>query len=282
MQYPIPNLQGFGTERLTWGTPDPSGAQYALHFHGRTAEIPLDGSEFLFAALTHENRPNETMVGFSLALRMTVTFEGMSAQSFQWVFSQQDTPDLNGPVDDVVTVWDRLEAEEGVQVDGVPYGIFISRCVPEDADDASVEPRTPSFLCPEDRDTTAKLMAMALRADRPELRITTVRYEGEVARARSDEYVEVLNSSAFAVNVEGWTVSAGDSGREVTLPRHIVVPGRRFRVYTNGVHPEWGGLTYGSGRAIWNDGGDVAELRDTGKALVSEYRYGSEAADSAG
>nr|WP_193374747.1 lamin tail domain-containing protein [Nocardiopsis baichengensis] len=275
MNYRTIDFQGFGTDRIAWGAPDPSGPQSALQFHGRRGDVPLDGSEFLLSTFTHENRLSEHTMGFTLPLEMTIAFEGASAQTFRWGFSRQDTPDLNGPVDDVVTVWDMIEDE--VQVEGLPYRFFLSRCVPEHKDASEVAPWTPHFPCPEGRDTTARLMAVALRADRPELRITTVQYKGEVARMQSDEYVEILNSSALAVNVEGWTVSAGDAGQELTLPQYIVGPGRRFRVYTNEVRPEWGGLSFGSGRAIWNDKGDVAELRDTGKILVSDYRYGSEA-----
>ena len=44
-------------------------------------------------------------------------------------------------------------------------------------------------------------------------------------------------------------------------------------VNINHVHPEWCGFSYGSGSAIWNNGGDCADLRESGGGLVDTYCY---------
>lgn len=70
--------------------------------------------------------------------------------------------------------------------------------------------------------------------------------------------------------------TADDRGQDFTFPPGTVLqPGQRIRVYTNQVHPQWGGFTYGSGRPIWNDKGDNAALRDTDGNRVSTYGYGT-------
>jgi hypothetical protein len=50
-------------------------------------------------------------------------------------------------------------------------------------------------------------------------------------------------------------------------------PGKVCRIYTNENHPEWCGFNYGSGSAIWNNGGDTAYLRDGNGTLIDDYSY---------
>jgi hypothetical protein len=58
-----------------------------------------------------------------------------------------------------------------------------------------------------------------------------------------------------------------------TFPFHLIQPGRVCRIYTNEDHPEWCGFNYGSSSAIWNNGGDCAELRDMTGTTVDTYCY---------
>jgi hypothetical protein len=51
--------------------------------------------------------------------------------------------------------------------------------------------------------------------------------------------------------------------------------GKSFRVYTNEVHPETGGFTFGSSTGIWNDKGDEAKLFDAQGNQVATLAYGS-------
>jgi len=52
-----------------------------------------------------------------------------------------------------------------------------------------------------------------------------------------------------------------------------IPPNQFCRVYTNQNHPEWCGFNYGSGSAIWNNGGDMATLRDGNGMVIDTYSY---------
>jgi Lamin Tail Domain len=112
----------------------------------------------------------------------------------------------------------------------------------------------------------------------PAVAITHVHARGEVRRVQSDEYVEVTNRGLRAHDVSGWRLDAGDGRQSFAFPPGTVLaPGQAVRVYTDEVHPESGGFSYGIGRAIWNDAGDTARLFDAQGTLVSQLGYGSEA-----
>jgi hypothetical protein len=113
---------------------------------------------------------------------------------------------------------------------------------------------------------------------RPAVAITHVHARGEVGRGQSDEYVEVTNRGVRAEDVSGWRLDAGDPGQSFAFPPDTVLaPGQAVRVYTDEVHPESGGLSFGLGRAIWADAGDTARLFDARGTLVSQLGYGFEA-----
>lgn len=113
---------------------------------------------------------------------------------------------------------------------------------------------------------------------RPAVAITHVHARGEVRRVQSDEYVEVTNRGVRAQDVSGWRLEAGARGQSFAFPPETVLEaGQAVRVYTDEVHPESGGFSYGIGRAIWNDAGDTARLFDAAGSLVSELGYGAQA-----
>jgi hypothetical protein len=113
---------------------------------------------------------------------------------------------------------------------------------------------------------------------RPAVAITHVHARGEAGRVQSDEYVEVTNRGARAQDVSGWRLDAGDRGQSFAFPPDTVLaPGQAVRVYTDELHAESGGLSFGIGRAIWADAGDTASLFDADGDLVSELGYGCEA-----
>nr|CAD27650.1 dsgA protein [Saccharothrix mutabilis subsp. capreolus] len=274
---PPAGAQGFDTDRLTWGTPSAGGEPNAYRFQGGTVEVPFDGSEFVLGTLTHANRPITDPEPFDVTLKTTMVHDDGQQQSFHVVFSHQETPDLNGPVDDIIfSPWIINDAQT-VTVDGVRYVPIPTRWVFE-GQQASPQPTGPAhFPSAEGRDNTAQLMAVMCRPDRPEMRITTVQHKGQVKRSQADEYVEIANLGVFNVDLAGWTVDAGDTGQDFTFPQFVLWPGQRCRVYTNQVHPQWGGFSFGSSRAIWNDTGDTATLRKPDKTVVAQYGYGDQA-----
>lgn len=107
--------------------------------------------------------------------------------------------------------------------------------------------------------------------------ITEVVYKGKIKRSQSDEYIEIANQGSSAVDISGWKVTSAASDRQVFFfPEGTVLPaGESVRVYTDQVHPETGGFTFGSGTAIWNDKGDRGTLFDGDGQEVSTWSYGA-------
>lgn len=112
-------------------------------------------------------------------------------------------------------------------------------------------------------------------ASREGVVITKVHHEGAVKRAQADEYAEIINLGETPIDVSGWTLDADGAGQLFTFPANTTLAaGQVVRVYTDEVHPATGGFKFGIRRAIWNDSGDRARLRDASGAVVSVFAYG--------
>jgi Concanavalin A-like lectin/glucanases superfamily/Lamin Tail Domain len=107
--------------------------------------------------------------------------------------------------------------------------------------------------------------------------ITDLVYKGKVKRAQSDEYVEIANQGSSAADISGWKLTSAASDRQVfVFPAGTKLSvGQSIRVYTNEVHPETGGFSFGSRTAIWNDQGDLGTLFNAEGQQVSTYSYGA-------
>jgi len=104
-----------------------------------------------------------------------------------------------------------------------------------------------------------------------QVEIIHIHWDG-VGNSEPDEYVEIRNTGGSPVQLAGWTLS--DAANHVfTFPLFVMAPGQTCRVYTNEVHPEYCGFSYGSGTAIWNNSGDTATLRDNQGKVVDTYSY---------
>jgi uncharacterized protein (DUF697 family) len=113
-------------------------------------------------------------------------------------------------------------------------------------------------------------------ASRGAVAIVQVHYKGTVKRTQADEYAEIVNNGESEVDLSGWTLDADGTGQVFTFPADTrLVPGQVVRVYTDEEHPETGGFKFGIRRAVWNDHGDRARLRDAGGTVVSEFAYGN-------
>ncbi len=101
-------------------------------------------------------------------------------------------------------------------------------------------------------------------------------YKGQVKRTQSDEYVELTNRGNKAADISNWKVtSAGSTKQWFVFPAgSILDAGKSCRVYTNEVHPETGGFSFGSKTAIWNDAGDELNLFDATAKKVATLAYG--------
>ena len=105
--------------------------------------------------------------------------------------------------------------------------------------------------------------------------IDCIFYDGLVPRSEADEYVQITNQGPAPQDMAGWVLIDVDEGfPSFVFPSFTLMPEQTIRVYTNEVHPEWGGFSFGSGRAVWsNSSPDVAVLYDQSGAQVSERSY---------
>ena len=102
-------------------------------------------------------------------------------------------------------------------------------------------------------------------------------YDGLVPQSEADEYVEIVNLGPGPQEMAGWElVDIADSTPTFPFPSYILDPGGVIRVYTNEIHVEWGGFSFGRGSAIWTNDiseADTAGLFDESGALVSQKSY---------
>ena len=105
--------------------------------------------------------------------------------------------------------------------------------------------------------------------------ITCIFYDGLVPRSEADEYVEIANLGDSAQDLGGWKLVDISTGTpEFQFPTYVLEPGSAIRVYTNEVHAEWGGFSFGRGTAVWNNSDpDTAALFDSAGELVSSKSY---------
>lgn len=113
----------------------------------------------------------------------------------------------------------------------------------------------------------------AVPAGAGEVRIVRIYYDGQKGRAEPDEYAEIKNVGDAPVSIAGWRLNADDAGQDFWFPDVVLQPGQAVRVYTNEVHPESGGFTFGRGSAIWTNKGECGHLYDASGAEVSTYCY---------
>ena len=101
--------------------------------------------------------------------------------------------------------------------------------------------------------------------------IVDIFYDGS-GHQEPDEHVDIRNDDTQPIQLNGWTLR-DEANHVYTFPNFIMEPGQACRIYTNEYHPEWCGFNYGSGSAIWNNGGDCAYLRDGVGTLIDTYCY---------
>ncbi len=68
-------------------------------------------------------------------------------------------------------------------------------------------------------------------------------------------------------------LNAGGNQQDFRFPAYVLQPGESCRVYTNEVHPETCGFSFGFSEPVWSNSGDCGYLYDPDGALMSEYCY---------
>jgi hypothetical protein len=109
------------------------------------------------------------------------------------------------------------------------------------------------------------------------LAISDIHYNGDVPTTEADEYVAITNNLKTPVDVSGYCLyvaTTGTQGPTFTFPKGgVVPPGKAVRIYTNEIHTDTGGYSFKSGKAIWNNKGGLAVLKDAKGKKVMEYKY---------
>jgi hypothetical protein len=111
--------------------------------------------------------------------------------------------------------------------------------------------------------------------DNTSVKITSISYDGTKGSNEPDEYVEISNTGREPVDITDWELQDTSGSKEYRWESYTIQPGAAIRVYTNEVHSDTGGFSFQSGRALWANSGDVAELYDADKQLISRYAYGN-------
>ena len=117
--------------------------------------------------------------------------------------------------------------------------------------------------------------------------ITSINYDGQVPKTESDEYITLTNNSKTPIDISGYYVyvaTTGTQGPTFTFPNKssnskqqkggtVLEAGQSVRIYTNEIHKESGGYSFGSGKAIWSNKGGLAVLKDGSGKKIGEFKY---------
>jgi len=75
-----------------------------------------------------------------------------------------------------------------------------------------------------------------------------------------------------------YVATSGTQGPTFTFPKSkkdptVLKAGESVRIYTNEIHKESGGYSFGSGKAIWSNKGGLAVLKDGAGKKIGEFKY---------
>ena len=107
--------------------------------------------------------------------------------------------------------------------------------------------------------------------------ISSINYDGQVPKTESDEYVTITNNSKSPMDISKYYVyvaTTGNQGPTFTFPKSTTIKaGESVKIYTNEIHKESGGYSFGSGKAIWSNKGGLAVLKDGAGKKIGEFKY---------
>ena len=85
----------------------------------------------------------------------------------------------------------------------------------------------------------------------------------------------MVNLGNAAQQLAGWRLmDIADGSPAFIFPSWLLGGGDTVRVYTNEAHPQWGGFSFASGSAVWNNSEpDTAGLYNQAGELVSTKSY---------
>ncbi|MVO88486.1 lamin tail domain-containing protein [Streptomyces sp. p1417] len=265
--HPAPaGVTGLDTSHVQWGKGE---KKSGYRFEGGSTEAKLDGTEFVLGTFTHDNFPIDSgdTREFDVGLKVQVVFEGGVKSDLSFTFHHNET-DNSGPHPNDIVSLPEFISPQTVTVNGEKYKVVLSgfkqggRVVRQ-------------FDSKESSSNSAAVVALFTKPGKPDVAITHVEAKGKVSGSQSDEYVEILNRGTEAADLSGWVLHAESTRKDFTFPEGTVLkPGERYRVYTDERHPDSGGFSFGSGRPVWHDSGDLATLKNQDGKEVSRFPYG--------
>ena len=89
----------------------------------------------------------------------------------------------------------------------------------------------------------------------------------------NDEFFTLKNVCDHAIDLTGWTVSDAASHIFTFPSGFTLAPNAQVTIYTGSGVDTADKLYWGSKRAIWNNNGDVATLRDAAGRVIKSYSY---------
>ncbi len=99
-----------------------------------------------------------------------------------------------------------------------------------------------------------------------------------IVSSSQDEFVELYNHSAFAVDLQGWSIADALKERHVFAPESLIEPWSTVVVFGGSQavfsDPFW--FTASTGGLGINNTADSIKLYDEGDALVDEFQFGPE------
>jgi hypothetical protein len=191
-----------------------------------------------------------------------------------WLLMDQEHPDQIGKTRGSIWELHPILEIEVAQIGGwAPLDNATSAPIPAQPVPTQPDEPPPIVDTPEPGLVTPTPNAAGTGASSTAVQITRIVYDGAKAN-ESDEYVEIRNTGATPVTMDGWTLS--DAADHVFRWNAFTLQvGQTIRVYTGEVHRDSGGFSFNSGQPIWNNKGDRAYLRDVQDNIVATFRYGA-------
>jgi len=106
-----------------------------------------------------------------------------------------------------------------------------------------------------EHETSSQQQAEDTDEPAPDVQIECIVYQGTEYETEGDEYVQIKNYGTVGQDLLGWTLAKlNDTEHAFTFPLSFLLePGMSIRVYTNEIHPEWGGFSFESEESIWTN-----------------------------